>query len=198
MSVQVSILILAAGASSRMRGIKQLLPWGKTTMLKHIISVANSSKVQNVYVVTGAHQQSIHKVIKNTKTKIIHNPDWSDGMGKSIAVGIRGILESESPDGILVILCDQPLIDSTYINKLIDIFQNGHARIIGTEYPTKIGVPALFGAEYFAELQDLNGNKGAGKIIAGHRHVCVSVDPKGKHKDIDTDLDYRNLLDDLN
>ncbi len=197
MSRHISLIILAAGASRRMNSVKQLLPWGKTSLLQHVVNVAESSNAHSVYVVTGAHRKEVHKSLENTNAFPIYNADWDAGMGSSISSGIKGILSRENPEGILIMLCDQPLIDSKYLNQLIDTFLSGAGRIVGTGYNSKIGVPAVFGSEFFEELLNLRGDKGAGKIIADNRQVCISIDPKGRQVDVDTDSDYRDLLEEF-
>ncbi|MBG7631334.1 MAG: NTP transferase domain-containing protein, partial [Bacteroidetes bacterium] len=51
----IAMLILAAGESKRMNGIKQLLPWKNTTLLGNAIEQGLNSNVNLVYVVLGAN-----------------------------------------------------------------------------------------------------------------------------------------------
>ena len=53
---KLAVLILAAGASSRMGKPKQLLPWKNTTLLGH--AIAQAKKVSTaVFVVLGANAE---------------------------------------------------------------------------------------------------------------------------------------------
>ncbi len=193
MTTQVSILILAAGASTRMKQVKQLLSWGDSSLLEHVVKVAHSSRAQDVYVVLGAHHQLIRQELEGVNASVFVNRDWKTGMGSSIATGVKGILQTEHPQAILILLCDQPLIDKEYINQLIDSFEDQKKGIIGTVYASKIGVPALFSAAYFKELSELRSDRGAWSIIAGHSDDCTGLDPKGKARDLDWESDYQDL-----
>ena len=57
----IAMVILAAGAATRMQAIKQLLPWKKTTLLGNAIEQGLQSNVDKVYVVLGANASKIKK-----------------------------------------------------------------------------------------------------------------------------------------
>ena len=84
----IAVLILAAGASTRMGTIKQLLPWAKTNLLGHAIEQAKNI-TEHVYVVLGANATVIKATLDKEIVTIL-NPDWQHGMGTSI---VKGILE---------------------------------------------------------------------------------------------------------
>ncbi|MGB5463543.1 MAG: NTP transferase domain-containing protein, partial [Aureibaculum sp.] len=81
-------LLLAAGASKRMGKPKQLLAWGKETLIEHQIHVllATNNKVS---VVLGAYSDKISEVIKKFPIEIYTNKDWENGMGTSISYGLK-------------------------------------------------------------------------------------------------------------
>lgn len=196
MNSKISILILAAGASSRMGKVKQLLPWGTVSIIEHLVSTSLATDANSVYTVLGAHRDQIAPKLKNYEVTVLENENWERGMGNSIAVGVEGILNAENPDGILILLADQPLIDIGYINMMIQTFLNGNSGIIGTEYIDKIGVPALFGSRYYTDLLNLEGDVGAAKIIKNQFKDCSALNPGGKHLDVDTNDDYQHIRSD--
>ena len=122
MNGNASILIMAAGASTRMQKIKQLLAWGERSLIEHVVEVAHSSEAKRCYVLLGAHKEEIYSKIKNLTAEVIENDDWEKGLGNGITKGVQAILQGERPDAILIMLCDQPFVDVAYINKLIDVF----------------------------------------------------------------------------
>ena len=66
--------------------------------------------------------------------------------------------------------------------------------IVACTYADTIGTPALFTVKYFGQLLGLKGDEGAKKILKNNREDVATVDfPKGDI-DIDTPLDYENLL----
>ncbi|MFH6603854.1 NTP transferase domain-containing protein [Maribacter algicola] len=195
MKSNVAILILAAGESSRMGSAKQLLPWNNTTLLGHAMETAKKTASKDVFVVLGANSEEIRNTISNADVHILENKNWAKGMGVSVATGIAYILkEHESLDGVLIMLCDQPLISSDYLNRLLKIFEVGNYGIIATKYGKKNGVPAIFDKKYFSMLSRLNGDTGAKHVLDWYRGDTRVMDPGGKEQDLDTPEDYEKLF----
>ncbi|QBA64171.1 nucleotidyltransferase family protein [Muriicola soli] len=192
--MKIATLILAAGSSSRMGKPKQLLPWGNTTLLGSAIQVAKNSSSDIVLVVLGAKADLIRKKIEPFKTDFIVNEAWEMGLGGSIAKGVSYLVsQTPQPHAILIMLADQPLVTSVYLDELISNYQQGRGDIICTSYESKLGVPALFDKKYFTELALLQGDNGAGKLIRKHRKSSFSLNAGDKVKDLDTPEDYISL-----
>lgn len=191
----IAVLILAAGASSRMGRTKQLLPWKDTTLLGNAIRNAKASDVGCVAVVLGANAASIQKEIPKNNVEIVENAEWQYGLGSSIACGMKFLLETyPKTKAILTMLADQPLIDAGYLNTMIAAFNQNGKRIIATAYKNRAGVPALFPESYFEKLATLEDDFGARNIINGPYKKVLILDPGRKNLDIDTKSDYENLI----
>lgn len=193
---QIAILILAAGESRRMgEKVKQLLPWGGSTLLGHAYKNAKDSSAAKVYVVLGAHCDLITKQVSVPQQQIILNSNWKNGLGSSIAAGIKHFTNKDkSYDAVLIMLADQPMIDDSYINEMITQWVGNTSQIVTTQYKNKKGVPAIFGASYFLELKKLGGDFGAKDIILRHNKSVSTLDPQGKATDVDTFKAYQRLL----
>lgn len=174
---------------------KQLLPWKNTFLLNHVINNAIQLDNSKSYIVLGANQKLIKSKIKRDDINTIHNKNWELGLGSSIAFGITSIMKSEYKfDGVLIILGDQPLINSSYLKKLSSKFTYGNNQIIASTYEgKKIGVPALFDIVYFDELSKLNQDKGAKKVIINHIDNVTTIDANQLITDIDTEEEYEKL-----
>ncbi len=194
--LNIAILILAAGESSRMKKeVKQLLSWENTSLLGNALKQAQTSIAAGTYVVLGANADSIKKKIGIDPAILIQNKDWRKGMGSSIALGIKHVSSRpEQYDAVLLMLADQPLIDTGFINGLLDAWVDNRTSIVVTSYPTGVAVPAVFGESLFCELMRLDQNQGAKTIIDTYKKDILSIDPEGKEADIDTWSDYQNLL----
>lgn len=192
--MNIAILILAAGESKRMQSIKQLLPWKNTTLLGNAIEQAMESKGNAVYVVLGANSNKISPTIAHYNVPIIENKNWKNGIGKSIACGVNFLIKNQLKyDAILIMLADQPLINSSYYNLLIDTYSQQEAKIIASETDNKPGVPAIFDAIYFDNLAQLNEDKGAKEIlVASQKEVCI-LHSNCSLIDVDTSSSYENL-----
>jgi molybdenum cofactor cytidylyltransferase len=189
------IVILAAGASSRMETPKQLLRWGEDTLITHTIKTALKVKDSEVIVVLGAHYELIEKEIKQYPITILKNKDWQLGLGKSIACSADYILNSNPKvDSMLVTLADQPLIDAKFLDRLINTFQKNKACIVATLYEKGAnGVPAIFDKKYFEELLILNDDKGAKHLLKKYKSSVKTLIPELENVDLDIKADYDML-----
>ena len=184
---KIAICILAAGASTRMGLPKQLLKWGKHSLLHHAIDQAQLVG-EDVFVVLGAHYDAIAPTI--TAVSTIKNRDWEKGMGSSIAAGIKYIRKAGTYTHILVMLADQPYLDAPHLKKMIETRQKIPKGIVATQYETKAGVPAIFSSPFFDELEQLDKDYGARKMLQQHQNHLLAIKPLGSTVDIDTQEIY--------
>jgi len=191
----IQLLLLAAGGSTRMKEPKQLLSWGGTTLIEHQIrTLLNTHK--SLSVVVGAHTERIMPIIDSLPIKIVHNEYWYDGMGTSIAIGVRKVFE-ENPDlnGILISLIDQPLLTTAHFNKMLQLFRPGNMEIIvSTAEGHWSGAPVLFDKVYVDELIKLKGDEGAKIVTNKYKNFVKSVEGGGKLIDVDTPESYQKVL----
>jgi len=193
-NINIAILILAAGESKRMGTVKQLLKWKNTTLLGHTILVSEELNLKT-FAVLGANYERIKNSINHYSIQILHNENWKNGLGSSIAFGINNILNIESNiDAVLILLADQPLIGSEYLNSMISKFEKRKNKIIVSSYKDgKKGVPALFDKIYFKELAQLSNDNGAKILIKKYTDNVVLLKAESLVLDIDTLEDYQNL-----
>ncbi|WP_299534047.1 nucleotidyltransferase family protein [Ulvibacterium sp.] len=191
----ITVLILAAGASTRMGTPKQLLPWNGTNLLDNAIKNASEVCPERVVVVLGANADKIkEKCSSSADVRFVFHKNWDLGLGSSIAYGVDFIQNSlPNTKAILILLCDQPLIDSKYLDQKIQTYKNSGKGIVATEYEKGAGVPAIFGKSYFSNLAQLNKDVGAKEIIRKFKNDTLSLNPSGKTLDIDTLEDYQKL-----
>lgn len=190
MSPNIAIVILAAGASSRMGVPKQLLPWGNNSLLNHVIHTACTLDHQ-VHVVLGAHGARIKKEIPEIVNLHAHiNPKWKEGIGNSIAFAMTKLMDVNL-DGVLFLLGDQPFVSASYLMELLSCFKGNSTGIIVSEFYGNLGVPAVFSSAYFKELSTLSTDVGAKSIIKTHPKKVLKLNAEAYVRDIDTLADYR-------
>ena len=192
---KLAVLLLAAGSSSRMGVPKQLLKWNNTILLSHAINTVKQISKNEILLALGANYEEINSKVDASDITIIYNENWEKGLGNSIACGIKYIIES-SPDieSVLIVLADQPLIDSSYLNKMIENYQLNPDKIICTSYQNKrLGVPAFFNKTKFEELSKLNHDKGAKDLLNINPENILFLDGTDLISDIDTIEDYETL-----
>ena len=195
MTNKIAILILAAGAASRMGSIKQLLPWNGEPLLAHILKTAMSSAAHSTTLITGANAETIIKgVAIPGEVHLVNNEYWAKGLGSSIKSGLNHLMATDMDvNAVLILLADQPLIDKEYLDKLIAKYNQGNFGIVATAYKSGPGVPAIFDGGYFDKLSKLAMDKGAKSIIKENLSDTLVLEPLGKERDIDTPADYSSL-----
>lgn len=195
--MNIAILIPAAGASRRIGTPKQLLKWGNSTLLGHAIETAEQLNPSEIIVVLGAYYDKIKGEIDHNPIKILKHENWENGLGSSIAFGVKHILTNANQfDAVLIYLPDQPLIVSKYLIEMANKFKFEDHKIIATSYGNeKFGVPAIFDKTYFEELEALKDDEGAKKLIEKYSESATSLDISPLIADIDTEEDYKILYD---
>ena len=188
------IIILAAGASTRLGKPKQLLEYHGKTLLNHSVNEAIKAKADGVVVMLGKNADLFKNEIDEEKVDVVINKDWEEGMASSVRLGLDTLL-SRKPyiDAVIFMVCDQPHISSSILNDLITTQQKTTKQIVTCDYGGSIGPPALFHKKYFHELMELKGDVGARNIIQQNMNDVVTIlFPEGKI-DIDTKEDYEAL-----
>ncbi len=194
---KIGIIILAAGASSRLGSAKQLLVYNGHTLLQHALHAALDSVAHPVIIVLGAGEHDIRKKVNLNKVNTVVNTDWQEGMASSIRCGIHTLLLIEpQSEGAVIMLCDQPHVSSSLLNELVQTHQNTAKPIIASSYNNTAGVPAYFHKKIFPALLGLKGDTGARSIIQQHAGETATVVFSKGSIDIDTAADYKELSKD--
>ncbi len=183
----MAIIVLAAGASTRLGQPKQLLLLEGKTLLAQICESALSIENQQVLVVLGAHCEAIKTAIEHLPIEIIFNEKWSEGMGSSIACGMTHL--PKNTDAVLLLLCDQPFVTPVLLEKILGKWLASDCLIAASAYGGSFGPPAIFDHKLFPELSNLHGQQGAKKIMEKYRAQLELVDFHEGEKDIDTPAD---------
>ena len=98
------------------------------------------------------------------------------------------IVCSGEVSGALMLTCDMPSVGTAHIRLLINEFSTS-ARHVASSYGNTWGIPAIFPASGFVELQTLTGDVGAKKLLKQHNPVLVPL--AGGTFDLDTPDDVR-------
>ena len=189
----VALLLLAAGASTRMGRPKQLLPYHGRTLLRHAAETAVASGCAPIVLVTGALHEELLSEIAGLPIQAVRNQRWESGMASSIQAGLAA-MDPAQPRAVLIMLTDQPLITPELLQQLVARQQQTQATIVATAYGDVLGVPAVFDHSLLPELLKLQGQQGAIRLIAGLGAAVGRVDFPAGLLDVDTPEQYAALL----
>ena len=191
--MKTSVIILAAGGSSRMGRPKQLLAYGGQTLVRHAAKAALESVCDRVVVVIGSRTDQVRRELDDLPVEAVENRSWQSGMSSSIRAGLEALTSTNDVDAVVIMLCDQPFVSADVLNQLVTTHRHTGKSIIASTYGTTRGVPALFSRTLFTELMSLTADEGARRIIAAHPEDVATVSfPQGA-VDIDTPHDLEHL-----
>jgi molybdenum cofactor cytidylyltransferase len=189
--VLITAIILAAGGSSRLGSPKQLISYKGEKLITRTILNAVEAGVDKVVVVLGSNADLIRREVPvDPDICVVVNEHWESGLASSLAVGIRNV--DRKTEGVLVLVTDQPLVDGQSLENLVSRFDYS-SRVIASRYGTTIGVPAMFGKEFFRDLSSLHDDRGAGHWLRQNIDRVTLVPLETAAMDIDTPEDLDQL-----
>ncbi|MBJ6110541.1 nucleotidyltransferase family protein [Hymenobacter sp. BT523] len=189
----VALVLLAAGASTRMGRPKQLLSYRGRTLLRHAAETAIASGCTPIVLVTGAVREALAAEVADLPVQVVHNPDWETGMASSIRAGLAAAQPAE-PAAVLIMLSDQPHLTPELLRELVQRQRQAQAPIAAAAYGDALGVPAVFDRALFSQLMELRGQAGAGRLIASYGPAVERIAFPAGLLDVDTPEQYAALL----
>lgn len=191
--MKTAIILLAAGSSSRLGRPKQLIEFQEKKLIQKAIDEAQKSKSDSLVVVLGWNPELIKTGFDSSQTSIVINESWEQGMATSMQAGLRFLREKEHPDQVILMLVDQPYVESKLLDRLILEKERTGKGIVACSYSDTLGVPAIFDQKYFEELLKLKGSDGAKKVILRNKADVFAIDFPLGAVDLDTEEDLRQL-----
>ena len=195
----VYAIILAAGESRRFgQKNKLFLPCGSETILEASVRNILNSRVDGTVIVLGHQADRVKELLRKFSCLTVINPDYREGMGSSVVVGIDYWLEriGRIPTaGFLFALSDQPFILPAVIDNLIGKYRDSRADIVVPVFNGRRGHPSIVNRKYADEIRQVADRWGAREVLLRHpdKILSVPVEAEGVILDIDTPKDYYNL-----
>jgi len=193
-SGRVGLVLLAAGASTRLGRPKQLLDVGGRTLLRHMVETALESPCRPVAVVLGYLAERMARELAGLDVQRVVNADWVTGQGSSLSEGVQAIQRSASDlAAVTVMLVDQPAVTARHLTRLVEAFRRGPERMVASSYDGVLGAPALFPAGCFPALLALRGSEGARELLRADPARVRSVPFQAGSFDVDEPGDASRL-----
>lgn len=172
---------------------KQLIEVGGAPMLVGAVRAALASRCRPVVVVTGAHAAEVEALLDGLDVIATRNPDWTQGIGTSIRTGVRTVAATPA-DALVLALADQPLVDATTYDGLVDLHRRTGCPAVASEYAGTLGVPALFSRALFERLLALGPDEGCKCLLLAQPPGVVARRPCPEAAtDVDTPADRVRL-----
>jgi CTP:molybdopterin cytidylyltransferase MocA len=188
--MKATILILAAGASSRMRGGDKLLePVGDRPLLARIAAAALQTGLP-VVVALPPDRPARDRALDGLAVARVTVGDPSAGMAESLKAGLSAV----PPDhGVMLLLADLPEITGPDLARIAEAWRAEPEAILrGAAADGTAGHPVCFPPDLRDELETLKGDEGARSVIVRHRARLRLVPLPDRHAvtDLDTPEDW--------
>ena len=193
---RTAIVILAAGGSRRLGQPKQLLSVLGEPLLRRVVRMAGEVSPDHLIVVLGSSAYDCVPVIKDYGVDIVVNPFWECGLAGSIRIGVERA-EEQDADSILLLLADQPWLNSEVIKRFLDRMNGQTDVIIAARYDGILGAPMMFGSDWFPQLKNLEGDQGARNLVSKEGDRVEVIDWSDGALDVDTPEDLASLMQGL-
>lgn len=187
-------IVLAAGESRRMGSPKMMLPYEGMTIIEKVLENVLASDVEKVVTVLGSHKEEVLKVIEKYPVLHCYNSNFKDGMLSSVKCGFE-FLPSEFR-AAMVLLGDQPMVETSVINKLIKAYNETGKGILVPVFQNKRGHPLMVDKKYRDEIINLDDPEGLKGLLLRHPDDLLEVNTENPSvlDDIDTREDYNNQI----
>ena len=193
--LMLSLIVLAAGKSTRMHGRNKLLAKvGGTPMIRRVVIAALQSKVDEVIVVVGWEADKVRKALAELPCRIVLNKDYAKGQSTSVKAGLRDV--GETTQAILVLPGDVAMIDFRSINRIVDDYSIRKRLIVIASHKGKLGHPVLLDRQLFNEIGAINeATYGLKSVIEKYRRKIRLIETGSPNvlTDVDTREDLRKL-----
>ena len=193
--LRVGAVLLAAGSGSRLgTRPKCLLELDGVPLVLRLLDALALAGVAEVVVVLGHHAASIAPVLTGRAVRVVHNGNPEADQVVSQRLGLAALGAQEGPaDAVIVALADQPLVDTSDLRALIEVFAG---RAPGTEVLVpqvagERGNPVIFSAAVRAAVLAGPATFGARQWQAAHPQAVARFVTDNAHyrTDIDTPED---------
>lgn len=181
-----AVVLLAAGTAQRFGRLKQLEPLHGESLVRRAARTALATGLP-VWLVTGAQQAQVEAEVADLPLHCVHNPDWSRGMGSTLALGAR--LAGQGLGALIVMLADQPLVEARDLLELLQVHADDPQAIVAADHGDTLGPPCLFPAAYLPALIALDGERGARALLKQHADAVRRLPMPHAALDIDTPQD---------
>ena len=193
----IAAIIAAAGRSTRMGEPKQLLPWGKSTVLGTVAHSLDAAGALPVLCVVGHRADEMAAALGNAPALLLRNADYLAGeMLSSFQTGVRHLTAyAPSPLGTLLALGDQPHIPVDVIRSVLDHARQRPDHIVIPSYEMRRGHPFYLPAHLWPALLALTQEETLRTLLQRHQSLItyVNVTTDAILHDIDTPADYQAL-----
>ncbi len=189
--MRTGAVIVAAGMSTRMGKLKQLIQLGNMSFAERIVQNFRRSGAEDIVMVTGFQAEQVESALQEYGITFLRNPDYaSTQMFDSAKIGLSYLLSRT--DRVLFCPVDIP----AFREKTVQMELERKEEIVIPVCQNHAGHPILFHTSLIPLILDYSGSgglKGALNSLREHSICYLPVDDAGAFLDADTPEDLERL-----
>ena len=186
---QISVIILAAGVSSRMGQPKLIMPWGQGTVLAQVVGTFAQAGIVDIVVVTGGAREQVEDALADLSGRVpvrpVYNPNFADnGMLSSIKTGL--VAQNSRTRAVLIGLGDQPQVRAGTVEHICAAYLRSGSHLVIPSFNNQRGHPWLVDRILWEEIlalpadatprQFIQAHAGGVEYVPGDRSILQDLD----------------------
>jgi molybdenum cofactor cytidylyltransferase len=205
----VSVVLLAAGMSTRMGRNKLLLTFRDKPLVVHAVDTLLASKAGEIIVVLGHESEKIWDQLEDyagqapnrgqsRRVRLVKNADYRDGLSTSVRAGVEAV--SRETGAIMIYLADQPLLEPADVDRIITAFTTAKAEdkmIVVPFFKGERGNPVILDASLRDSILGIVGDVGCKGVIKRYPEKVYAIEMENDHvvRDVDDVQAYERLME---
>lgn len=180
----LAILILAAGASSRMRGADKLLLQVDGLQQLRRIALQAMATGKHVFVTVPSDSPLRAAALRDLEVTIVAVHDSNKGISASLRAGYHA---AGNGAALMILPADMPGLDTADLTSVIAAHNTDRAAIHRGSAGNRPGHPVVLPMDLLPGLAHLSGDQGARKLIDAQSHRVKLCPLPGDHAILDLD-----------
>lgn len=180
----LAILILAAGASSRMRGADKLLLHVDGLPQLRRIALQAMATGRPVFVTVPSDNPLRAAALQGLAVAVVAVPDSATGISASLRAGYSA---AGNAAALMILPADLPELDTADLTTMIAAYEADPAAIHRGSARNRPGHPVVLPKDLLPALADVSGDQGARGLIEAESHRVKLCPLPGAHAVLDLD-----------
>lgn len=189
---KVAGLLLAAGAGRRMGMPKALVTYRGRLFVESAADVLADGGCRPVLVVLGAEADRVRTSARLDGVQIVDNPEWNEGMGASVRVGLSTVGGLPDVMAAVVLPVDVPGVTAAAVARLVAVA--GPDVLARASFDGVPGHPVVIGRDHWAGvISSAVGDVGARDYLRARNVLDVPCGDVAVGTDVDRPADLERL-----
>jgi len=160
--------LLLASTGGDFEGSAALLPWGRDTLVDHVLTGMAAWPVDEVFVVIGMDEDQVLERAKLPGATILIDPGWKEGTASALRAGLDMLTRSGLTDAVIVADVVVPTIGADVVERMVDVFETVDRYAVVPKYRYSRGQPFLLAPQIWGRMMGLEGAATIEAVLSTH------------------------------